>query len=287
MHGHQAHAGLGGQERAELRQPGHRAAAGPGETDVGQLRGEAREVAGEGGGVVGTRAARHLLAAGRPVPAEAPVELGLVAQLQGVHRAAPDAVDHLSGLGGGDRAVVSLEVDAEDEPAADRRGQRVGDVHPVRRQGEAHPRRARDVRHRPPRPVGAVAPEAQHRPLLGRDVLDQVQQDRVHSVGVGAGVLLERLDLDREADEPRRDRLAHRGAADGQCRLRRRLRGAPTPTPEQADGDRHGRHGGNGDPRLWPSGAARVHGGSEGSGSRPADARIRPCGGQASGPVRR
>ena len=114
-------------------QVGRRAGAGAGERYVRGIEcANAEKSAVNARRVVAARAAEDLVAALGVIPAEAAVQLGLVADLERRDRFAADLIDERTGLAAGQAAVVGLEVDPEQQLRVGRRRQRLGDLHPLR-----------------------------------------------------------------------------------------------------------------------------------------------------------
>ena len=97
---------------------------------------------------------------------------------------------------------------AEDQLGVQVGGQRLRRAQPALGQRVVDAARRDLAADRPPRPVGAVAADADHRRLAGGQPGEQGQQHRVDGAGVAAGVLMQRPVLERDADETGRHRLA-------------------------------------------------------------------------------
>ena len=202
--------------REPLRGAGRRA----GEREAPNLPGDLREL---------LRVAREVVDRGPRVerlpvdlvPRKHLVQLGLVADLERLDVFGADAGAVRVGLGRGLRRAVVLQVDAQDQLRAGLDGEGPGSGEPALGQRVGDAGAGRHARKRPPRAVGAVAADPQHRRLTRRDVPDQRHEHRVDRAGIRPGVVAHGRELEREADETGRDRLADPGFADANVDARR------------------------------------------------------------------
>ncbi len=238
VEGRDPHPRLRVEEAREVGNPVRAAGRRPDQRELGERAADPREVLQVVREVVARRTAGDVRAVRQAVVREASVQLGLVAGLEPIDRAPADPVHERPRLGGGVGRAVELEVDSEDHAGPERLRQRRHDPHPVPRQRVAGARRLAHARDRPPCPVARVAADPEVRRLAGREVAHELDEHRIDRVRVIARVLGDCRVLDRQPEEPGRDRAARR-AADGQRQRPGGVRGAAG-----------GRRGDRGDPLL-------------------------------------
>ena len=132
---------------------------------------------------------------------EAAEDVGLVAELERLDRARRHPRQQLSRLGHGHLHAVGPEVDAHDQAGVHRLRERAGDGGPTRSQRLSHAARMAHAGHRPPPPIGGVAPDSHLRRLPRRKVAHQLLEHRVDRARIAAGVAPHRLVLDPHAEE--------------------------------------------------------------------------------------
>ena len=255
MEGRDPHLRLRVEEAREVGNPVRPAGRRPDQRKLRERSADPREVLQVVREVVARRTAGDMRPVRQAVEREASVQLGLVAELEPFDRAPADPVHERPRLGGGVGRAVELEVDSEDHAGPERLRQRGHHLHPVPRQRVADAGWLLHPGDRPPRPVARVAADAEVRRLTGREVADKLDEHRVDRVRVLAGVLGDRRVLDRQPEEPGRDRAARRAADAQQQRprggrgaagARRGDRGGPllsrarSPRRAQGDGDHDG-----------------------------------------------
>ena len=181
--------------------------AGPASGTLGSVRAHWTELLGVGAEVVAVSAGPVDVAAAVLVPGEHRVEVGLVADLEGVDVPAPDPLHEGPALGGGDRRAPGGEVDAEDQLGVQIGGERLGRAQPALGQRIVDAALGDLAADRPPRPVGAVAPDPDDRRLARGQAAEQPEQRRVDGTGVTAGVLMQRPVLEGGPQEAGRHLL--------------------------------------------------------------------------------
>ena len=249
-----------GGERGERRQPGRAQRVGAGDRGAAGERTQGAPEAGEEVADVvagGSREHRrpdmvaipgdpHAVA--HPVPRRPRVEAGLVADDERLQPAAADPPQQLVRLVAADPRRTGLEVDADDQVRVQGPGQRARVTGPGRRERAGDPRRGRHPAHRPPRPVGALPADAQHRAPGRGEVAHERHQHRVHVAGRdgGAGPARDRRVLQRQADESARAPGAHRRGAHDHPQRPGRPGARHGDDRRGDDGGRGGRHHGGG-----------------------------------------
>ncbi len=250
MNAHGPDALLAGKEAAEPGHPGERRERRTDERELREHGAPPRVLGHERVQVVAAAAGVDDVAKPVSVPSERPVEVGLVADLERRDVAAADPLDQCLRLGRRQRRAVAGEVDAQDQLRPEVGGQGPCGPHPPLRQRVADPAARDHAAHRPPRPIRAVASDPQHRRLPRVEVADQLHHHRVDRERVAAGVLVDGLVLERQAEETGWQCLARRAVTD--CRRQRRHLGRGSPGAgrhyQQRPDRRHG---------LYPCSAAK------------------------------
>ena len=123
--------GFGVHEPRQPAQPGELRERRPGHGRRGDRGPPPRELLDESFQVVAVAAGEEHAAVAVPVPGEQPVDIGLVADLEGLDRASPHPGQQRPRLGGRDRGPSTGQVHAHDHPRPERLGQRVGGPHPA------------------------------------------------------------------------------------------------------------------------------------------------------------
>ena len=137
---------IGGDESADVPDPAEFPDRRPRDRDPWQRGRHVGEVARVGAEVIGGWAAGDRAAARRREPAPSGIQLGLVAELERLDPAPPDAGQERARLGSGQDSAVRLQVDAQDQAWPQGGCDPPDRLQPLRPKAPASRRRARNQR---------------------------------------------------------------------------------------------------------------------------------------------
>src|SRR5689334_8154627 len=152
-----------------------------------------------------------------PVPRKDAVQVGLIADLEGVDEPPPDSGEQSATLSGGEGSPPGSQVDTEDQPGPGGAGHRLCGAHPPGSERVIEAGRRDHPPERPPGPVRTVATDAYDRRLTGDQALEQLDEDGIDGQRIAAGVLVQRAVLERDADEATAHGVAGGGRSDAGC----------------------------------------------------------------------